>query len=63
MATVLMPIATSQSAMRSNITGEGLKRLHRFVAEICAHRNDMKSRSNVDARRTVMDDRQPRRLP
>ena len=52
----------SQSAIRCKITGEGLERLHRFVAELRRNGNDMESRANIDAGRAVVDDGQSRRL-
>jgi hypothetical protein len=40
-----------------NVAGEGLERLDRLVAQLRRNGNDMESRSDVDARRAVMNDR------
>ena len=41
-----------------NVTGERLKRLDRLIAQIRRDRDDMKSRTDVDPGRSVMNDRQ-----
>lgn len=46
-----------------NLTGEGTKGPYRFPAQRPWNRNHVEARSNVDSRRTFMDDREPRWLP
>jgi len=45
-----------------NIAGEGLERLHRLVAQLGRHANNVEPRADVDTGSTVMDDGQTGRL-